>query len=109
MYYSNSLVASGFKDHRAAWAATFSWDRSKGKRTRVIGAGNWNQKGTKLGSLLGEWPKIRPPRRAQGKLGTAQPQLRACLFIAQAAVTCAQVSKWQWNLERSRFGCEYNV
>jgi hypothetical protein len=29
------------------------------------------------------------------------------LFIAQVTVTCAQVSKWKWNLERSRFGCEY--
>jgi hypothetical protein len=29
------------------------------------------------------------------------------LFIAQVAVTCAQVSKWKWNLERSGFGSEY--
>jgi hypothetical protein len=71
---------------------------------------------------LEEWPRIWPPQGAQGRI---QSMLRAaqgcagseqsctataqsCLFIAQVKVTCAQVSKWKWNLERSRFGCEYS-
>jgi hypothetical protein len=49
-------------------------------------------------------------RAAQGCSGSEQlctATAQGCLFIAQVAVTCVQVSKWKWNLERSRFGCEY--
>jgi hypothetical protein len=50
-------------------------------------------------------------RAAQGCSGSEQSctaTAQGCLFIAQGTVTCDQVSKWKWNLERSRFGCEYS-
>jgi hypothetical protein len=46
---------------------------------------------------------------AQGCSGSEQPYTataQGCLFIAQVAVTCAQVSKRKWNLERSSLVCE---
>jgi hypothetical protein len=33
--------------------------------------------------------------------------LAAQWTISYLTVTCAQVSKWKWNLERSRLVCEY--
>jgi hypothetical protein len=49
-------------------------------------------------------------RTAQGCSGSEKSctaTAQGCLFIAQVTVTCAQVSKWKWNLERSRLVCEY--
>lgn len=48
--------------------------------------------------------------RCLGRLSSEQSctsTTQGCLFIAQVAVTWAQVSQWKWNLEGSRFGYEY--
>jgi hypothetical protein len=77
------------------------------------------QKGTKLGSPSYEsgpesgplWKLRVKLSRCSGLLRLKQPctaTAQGCLFIAQVSITCAQVSKWKWNLGRSRFGCEYS-
>lgn len=44
-------------------------------------------------------------RTAQGCSGWEQGRL----YVARVAVMCTQVSKWEWSLERLRFGYEYHV
>jgi hypothetical protein len=77
----------------------------------VIGAGNWNTATSRARNWALHWPRIWPQwvefSQCSGSEQPCTTTAQGCFFIAQVAVTCAQVSKWKWNLERSRFGCEY--